>query len=180
MGQATRESIPASSEQPARRTVRTQRRVVVSAVATTWLLAAGFWACAGSRGADSIRRHTYPPEFQYLDPQTVDTAMLKLTRAVQQLTDTLARRPGGSSSKTTAAESPPDVQADVVQLLESMRQSMARLGGTPSNHPVIAAHRETFIADIERAIAAARAEPPNYFFAGSVAGSCRHCHAPSE
>jgi hypothetical protein len=113
--------------------------------------------------AKEIRRFTYPPEFQYLEGRELQSAMGRMIRAVRLLDEHLRAGP----------------QAErVAELLAEIEENGRRLGSRhrPSNHPMIGEHIDLFLADVAAARRAAQAQPPSYFFAGSIVGSCRYCH----
>ena len=129
-------------------------------------LGAGFIAGCGSAG--TIRRFTYPPDFQYLEHSKVVSAMGMLARDVRVLKRLLA----GTEALDAGQH------AEVVRLLRAMEATVAELDpkGRRTNHPVIDQNIGAFRRDIEMARLAAERDPPNYFLAGSVAGSCSYCH----
>jgi hypothetical protein len=129
-------------------------------------LGAGFVAGCGSAG--TIRRFTYPPDFQYLEHSKVVSAMGMLARDVRALKRLLA----GTGALDAGQH------AEVVRLLRAMEATAAELDpkGRRTNHPVIDQNIGAFRRDIEMARLAAERDPPNYFLAGSVAGSCSYCH----
>ena len=122
-------------------------------------------ACADA--PERVRRVTYPPDFRYFAEGEVEGLMQQLAAEVVAL------------EQQMRGESPePDPQA-VVAILTRMRALTAELNrGALSNHPRIEAMGPRLRNDVERALGAARAQPPNYYFAGEVAGACRYCHAP--
>jgi hypothetical protein len=129
-------------------------------------LGAGFVTGCGSAG--TIRRFTYPPDFQYLEHSQVVSAMGTLARDVRALKRLLA----GTEALDAGQH------AEVVRLLRAMEVTAAELDpkGRRTNHPVIDRNIGAFRRDIEMARLAAERDPPNYFLAGSVAGSCSYCH----
>jgi hypothetical protein len=76
-------------------------------------------------------------------------------------------------------EPTPEQQAEIVAALRTMETAAAEIdpAGRQTNHPVIDRNIEAFRHDLAAARLAAERRPPNYFLAGSVAGSCRYCHA---
>jgi hypothetical protein len=130
------------------------------------LLGAGLVTGCGSAG--TIRRFTYPPDFKYLERSEVKSAMGALARDVRALKRLLA------GTETLDA----DQRAEVARLLRAMEATAAELDpkGRRTNHPVIDQNIGAFRRDIEMARLAAERDPPNYFLAGSVAGSCSYCH----
>jgi hypothetical protein len=144
--------------------MKSQTRAVAAAVA---LLAAAVAACVP---AASVRRHTYPPDFRYVERTEVRTTMQRLARDVTRL-EAVLRQPGG----------PPDEggRGEVIALLDRMRTEAdrLRLPGEVGNHPELGGRLDDFRRDLELALAGAEAVPPNYFHSGMVAGACLRCHA---
>ncbi len=69
---------------------------------------------------------------------------------------------------------------EVLDALIRLQAHAAELG-EPSYrlaHPEIDQHLAQLRADIERAMAAATREPPNYYLAGSITAACSYCHSP--
>jgi hypothetical protein len=124
-----------------------------------------FGACEARK---AIRSVTYPPDFRYLEEHDVSSAMWKLARDVRALKGLL-----GSPNELT-----PEAHDEVVRLLRDMESTAARLdpGGRRSNHPRIDRNIDAFRRDLSMARQAAERDPPNYFLAGNVAGSCSYCH----
>jgi hypothetical protein len=129
------------------------------------LAAAVVWGCGAS---ETIRRVTYPPDFRYLEQHDVTSAMWTLARDVRAIKGLL----GGANGLT-----PADHQ-EVVRLLRDMESTAAQLDptGRRSTHPRIDRNIDAFRRDLALARQAAERDPPNYFLAGNVAGSCSYCH----
>jgi hypothetical protein len=146
------------------------RRLTMTGLALTAasVFAFGLGLLGCSQAARGIRTVTYPHDFRYYETAEIDDSMKRLAAASRRLTSLL--RDGVPRS---AAE-----RAEVVDLLGEMEEASATLDGRkkPSNHPVIDAHLERFQRDVSAARAAAERDPPNYFLAGTVAGSCMLCH----
>jgi len=119
-------------------------------------------------GCVFVRKHTYPPDFVYLEKQKLSTTMWKFAISLATI-----------NSDLKGIEIPKDAQqAEVVKELKNL-EALARTmggGGKHSNHPMIDDHLDDFIRDIEMARMAADRNPPNYYYAGKLAGSCLHCH----
>jgi uncharacterized membrane protein YebE (DUF533 family) len=138
-------------------------------------LAAGAFAaavlasgCSPGLG-DTLRRHTYSPEFNYLSQEQLETTMGRFARLLTQLNAIMA-----ADAEIDAAE-----RERIVALLRGLEAESRALGpgGWPSNHPQITAHVGAFRRDVERARLAAEREPPNYFWAGSISAACSYCHS---
>lgn len=116
-----------------------------------------------------LRRATYPPDFHYLTRDEIQTTMADFARSVDSL-DGILSKAGGAG--------PADRDA-VVGILEKLRLQAIHLeSGNSSNHPRIHEDAPRFLRDIDRALLAAKREPPDYSWTGRIAGSCTACHAP--
>jgi len=136
-------------------------------VAAVLLVATCAAACSGL-GA-RIRRHTYPPDFTYIDPQQLNSAMWRMAAQVHRLDEAL-RDP---------ALAEPERQTTVVDALERIAAAATELNTDRrvSNHPLLDQHLPRLRDDISLARDAAAATPPRYALAGAVAGACVYCHA---
>lgn len=113
-----------------------------------------------------VREYTYPPDFRYLSAQEIQTSMGAMVQAVTEINRLIE-----DGIRT------PDQRQALVRQLEALQLASVELDGSrPTNHPVINANIAAFRRHIDTALAGARADPPNYFYAGSVAGSCMYCH----
>lgn len=126
--------------------------------------------------AAQVRKHTYPPTFQYFTDTELKTTMWQLADLVAQIDGLLAGPALGSSAEAT-----PPTEAErqeIDRLLGEMTRVSRALGpgGWPSNHPVVSRGVERFRLDLAAARRAVQLDPPVYYLAGSVAGSCLHCH----
>ena len=117
-----------------------------------------------------LRRHTYPPDFKYIDRTQLRSAMWQLADDVSAL-DGVMRAPGPIDAAR---------RADVERLLTAMLVATSALQsqGRPTNHPRMSDHVEGFRRDVTQALAAVRADPPNYYLVGTVSGTCLTCHSP--
>jgi len=136
--------------------------------AVAWLLVVACGACSGEP-LERVRDYTYPPDLHYITKQQIRTTMGALAAQVDAL-DEIMWQPGGPTGKD---------QARVVEILSQMRTLARELDPRAhSSHPRIEAHGARLRHDIERALAAARRAPPNYYYAGTVSGACTYCHEP--
>jgi hypothetical protein len=121
-----------------------------------------------AEAAREARKHTYPPEFQYIEKQQIRSTMTEMAAAVRELNGVLRSHAGEID------------RARVIELLELIKSSSSHVevSGVKSNHPELAAHLGEFRQDVSSAIANVTANPPNYFLAGSIVGSCFYCHGP--
>ena len=70
-----------------------------------------------------------------------------------------------------------DQQQHILVLLNNIKDLTAEFGGgVTTNHLVIDDHIDQFKTDVDNAIRDARANPPNYYALGRLAGSCSGCH----
>ncbi len=112
-----------------------------------------------------IRRHTYPPDFDYITKEQLQSSMWVLAAQVRELDKLLDR------------EEAVDQVAVVTALTEIERNAgLLDRGGHARNHPLLGTHLQQFRHEVERARVAASAVPPRYFLAGTVSGGCSHCH----
>ncbi len=124
--------------------------------------------CA-DRDLASLRTATYPPDFHYLTRDELQTTMADFARSVDAL-DGILSKAGGPG---------PEDRDAVVGILEKLRLQATHLeAGEASNHPRIHEDAPRFVRDVDRALLAARREPPDFSWTGRIAGSCTACHAP--
>jgi hypothetical protein len=72
-------------------------------------------------------------------------------------------------------------RARVIEILSQMRTLSWQLKRREhSNHPRIQRYAPHLQRDIERALLSVRREPPYYYHAGLVSGSCGYCHSPEQ
>jgi len=122
--------------------------------------------------ARTIGKHTYPPDFDYIDPGRLKSAMWVLAAEVRSLESLLA-----------VPESDPFArQQAVLGILERIDGAAAQVapGGDASNHPAMGRGMERFRARVERARRMAGRTPPSYFYAGEIAGACFICHGATR
>ena len=124
--------------------------------------------CA-DEGLSPLRAMTYPPGFQYLTRSDLQGEMATFAREVDEL-DGILSRVGGADASDRAA---------IVEILERMRSQAGRLeGGMSSNHPGLHQDADRFTRDVDRALIAARRDPPDYGWTARLTGGCTACHAP--
>jgi hypothetical protein len=133
-------------------------------------MAAACWACADLPAR--VRKHTYPPDFNYITTQQLRSTMWQLAERIERLNQIL--RLAGPISETERAE--------VVQLLKDMQRVTDDLGGQgwSSNHPEVDFNLGRFQRDVALAQRSVQADPPSYFLAGSISGACLYCHDRSR
>jgi hypothetical protein len=137
-----------------------------------WLppLALALVVCAdpGTR----LREHTYPPSFEYVERSRIQSSMWELAFEVQRLDRTL-RHP---------AADPARQQREVADILMHMDDAIDRLAapGRVTQHPLLNRNLPRFREQVRRAREDATREPPNYFPATTLLGSCFACHGTAE
>jgi hypothetical protein len=119
-------------------------------------------------GCAQIRKVTYPPEFIYLEQKDITNKMVLMSIYIRQMDQILSRKDSIDSED----------QARIVVLLSSINSATDSLGAgsIDTNHLVIDDHIDQFKSKVIAAISAAKANPPNYFAAGQLSGSCVACH----
>ena len=116
-----------------------------------------------------IRARPFPSDMQYMPKEQLQTAMWVLAAEIQNL-ERLIEEPAELERSTR--------RTAVAATLERMRMAAKTLDepGRSSQHPLLDQNLGAFMTRLERAQRAVAQEPPNYFFAGTVAGSCYLCH----
>jgi hypothetical protein len=139
---------------------------IAACVVLAVTLAGTLAACSGLTAR--VRRHTYPPSFNYITQEQLHSTMWQLAQAVNNL-DHIIHEPGVMDQER---------RVEVARLLVLMERATGELGGHgwPSNHPLIDANLSAFRADIVNARRAVEGNPPSYVLAGSVSGACMYCH----
>ncbi len=131
-------------------------------------------------GCVKIRMLTYPAEFTYLDPGSVKGVMHEMALSLSRI-DSLVQQ---SSDTTDASRFQSDILNEL-ETVETLASSLApgttdeTLDGKPrpvTNHLLIDEHIDDFIAQIMHARLLAESNPPNYYGAGQLTGSCNACH----
>jgi hypothetical protein len=132
------------------------------------LVAASLLGGCSGQSAEVLRRHSYAPQFRYIDDEMLKSSMWRMADAATKL-DVLMRR----GEPLGAAE-----RESVVVLLDQMADAAGELSAPehPSNHLVVDLNIEAFLRDVQSARMAAQRDPPSYYLAGSIAGSCMYCH----
>ena len=126
-------------------------------------------ACQVRTPIGPVRATSMAPDLKYLPPEEIRTSMWVLAAETQHL-ETLLADP-------TAYEGPA-LRTLVRGALERMRIAATTLDqpGRTTQHPVINQNLENFVGRLERARRAVDRDPPSYFLASSIAGSCFVCH----
>jgi hypothetical protein len=123
---------------------------------------------SGVSGCAQIRKVTYPPNYVYLEHKEVTNTMVLLNLYIRQI-DAILSRPEYINGQE---------QIRVVELLTLIGDKADSLnpGSEGSNHLVFEEHLNDFKSDVYAATFAARKNPPNYYLAGEIFGSCVACH----
>jgi hypothetical protein len=119
-------------------------------------------------GCAELRSVTSPPDFRQLQGSDIRSAMRSMAVHVRSLDDALRDAELEEEEK----------QARVLAALDGISQAAGALrpAGTTLSHTMLDERLPQFLRDVEGARAAAAVSPPQYFLAGSVAGSCMACH----
>ena len=115
-----------------------------------------------------VKMHTYPADMVYIDDSEVESAMLRLSQYVWSINDIF------DSQEHIAGYN----RERIIELLKNMEKEADVLGAgaRQTNHLLIDQNIEAFRADVERARQSVEADPPNYYLAGRLSGSCLACH----
>jgi len=115
-----------------------------------------------------VKMHTYPADMVYIEDSEVESAMLRLSKYIWSMNDIF------DSQEHIAGYN----REMILELLENMEKEALTLGAgsRATNHLLIDENIEDFRADVRDAREAVEAEPPNYFLAGRLSGSCLACH----
>lgn len=118
--------------------------------------------------AAAVREITYPPDFKYVSGQELRSDMHWLAFELQQLDLTLTKDYAPATNQ----------QQEVLETLGRLEAIAGRLqaGDAGSNHPFLYDHMSSFVNDISQARNAAALDPPRYYLAGRISGSCVNCH----
>lgn len=125
------------------------------------------FAACNSDFAAAVRRVTYPPDFVYISGEELRDSMEQLAFQLAQLDEALA----GDESRQ------PDQQEVQIILgrIERIGSSL-QAGDAGASHGFLEDDMPRFVSDVTRARMAASLDPPQYYLAGRVAGSCMNCH----
>jgi hypothetical protein len=134
---------------------------------TALLLVSSLVGCSLS----DIRKVTYPPDFNYIEPQEIRTGMTKMAAQIRLLDIALQASVTDPDAKATQ-------QKRVMAALNNIENIASGLQGNPagSNHPYMQDFMAEFVAKVDKARSAASLAEPRYYYAGKVAGACTVCH----
>ena len=132
-----------------------------------------------------VRLLTYPSEFVWLGDEDVRGVMHVMAARMARLEGLLGD--GGGEAGVDETRRRGDVDAEL-GALEELAAAIAAGAAIESgeralprtNHLLIDEHIDEFVADIARARRFVAEEPPNYYPAGQLSGSCNACHRRRE
>jgi len=119
-------------------------------------------------GCDTIRKATYPPDYHYLEKRDVAASMWRLSGSIIRLDQMLA----------DDVEPGPHTRESIIEELRAIEVAARAVSaeGMPTHHLQFDRQMDRFLEDVRRARMHVQHEPPNYFLAGRLAGSCSGCH----
>ncbi|MEW9799052.1 hypothetical protein [Alteromonas sp. CYL-A6] len=118
-----------------------------------------------------VRKVTYPPDFNYIEPTSIKSDMAKMAAQIRLL-DIALQSPAGSDEDAQALQ-----QKEVMAALNSIGKIASSLQSkSGSNHPYMDDFMGDFVATVDQARTAASLAEPRYYFAGKVSGACAACH----
>ncbi|MDJ0956638.1 MAG: hypothetical protein QNI91_07265 [Arenicellales bacterium] len=119
-------------------------------------------------GCSEVRVRPYPPDIVYLDEEQIESTMMRLSADIWTINDIFDNNEHISGFN----------RERIIDLLREMENEAVSLGaGTQkTNHLVIDNNIDQFRYDVRAAREAVEAEPPNYYLAGRLSGSCLACH----
>lgn len=147
--------------------MRTTTRLVMMWLILLCLVASG--CQQGRLRWGDVEASATPPDLGYIPPDRVRSAMWVIAAEIASLENQLEKR----------SSADPESQREAVRssllLMRSAARSLSEPGRS-SQHPVLNQHLPLFVERIDHAIRALDHDPPNYFRASSLAGSCFLCH----
>ena len=133
------------------------------------ILVVPFVGCQAWTPIGPVRVSPLPPDLEYLPPAQVRSSMWVLAAEVNHIEQLL----------TSPADRDRGTQREAIRgSLERMKIAARTLDqpGRSSQHPVVNQHLGNFVERIERAKRALDRDPPNYYPASTITGSCFLCH----
>ena len=116
-----------------------------------------------------VRATPFPPDLTYMPKHRIETAMWVLASEIQELEQVLMLRAEGQS----------DSQREAASLAIHRMKVAARTleePGRSTQHPALNRNLSVFIGRLDRAKRALDREPPDFFPASTIVGSCYLCH----
>jgi hypothetical protein len=134
--------------------------------------------------AASIRKVTYPPDFNYNSPSEFRSNMKQLAAQMQILDLALEQTLNLSADQQQAPSSAQRMgqglsqQQQVLAALQNIERIATKLqaGEAGSSHPFMQDYMRDFVSDVAKARTAVSLDQPLYYFAGRVSGGCVNCH----
>ncbi|MBT3203137.1 MAG: hypothetical protein HOM14_21435 [Gammaproteobacteria bacterium] len=134
------------------------------------LLTTAFTVIGCANGVfETVRKVTYPPDFNYISSETLTDTMQQFawytTLLDNSLQDTI---PVPNSQRLNA-----------ISILSKMEILSHSLGeeNLSSNHNIVSFNIDQFRQNIINARDGLQQDPPNYYLAGSVSAYCLNCHS---
>ncbi len=133
------------------------------------IVLAGAVAVSAISGCAVVRKATYPADFVYLSRDDVSTGMQRIAGHLVSIEQALQEPDPDTAGETARL---------VIRHLEGMRQVAVELGADAvgTNHLLLDAHMQDFLAQLELARNEAATVPPRFYAAGKLVGSCSSCH----
>ena len=118
---------------------------------------------------DTVRKVTYPPDFNYISEEKLQNTM----HAFAWYTTLLDMKLRDTSAITR------EKRLSAIDILDKMETLSVELGtqSLSSNHNIISFNIDQFRQRIVDARNGLQQEPPNYYLVGSVSGYCLNCHS---
>lgn len=116
---------------------------------------------------------TVPPDLAYMPAQRVRSAMWVIAAEIEELERLL------DPASPIAPEARRVAVREVLVRMDGAAGQLETPGRT-TQHPLLNRNLETFRARLERARRAVEADPPRYFPASAIAGSCALCHGVAQ
>jgi hypothetical protein len=114
---------------------------------------------------ESVRLQTYPKNYTYMSHGTVTSTMSRLAVSIDRLDLALV---------TVSLQQHEKVITEL-KSMEEIASSLA-ISGEHTNHLLIDENLDKFRSGLRAARRAVEENPPNYYPAGKLAGSCTGCH----
>lgn len=131
------------------------------------LITLALFACDATIGP--VRATSFPPDLDYIPPERIEATMWVLAAEIRELERLLGDEPSDVNRTNRFA---------TLAALERMRVAARSLDepGRSSQHPVLDRNIDVFLERLERAIQHVQRDPPDFFLASTIAGSCYLCH----
>ncbi len=116
-----------------------------------------------------VRATPFPPDLTYIPKHRIQTAMWVLAAEIQELERVLMLRLEGERDSHREA---------AISAIQRMKVAARTLDepGRSSQHPALNRNLNAFIGRLDRAKRALDRDPPDFFPASTIVGSCYLCH----